>query len=852
MKNNLRFTSLLMVLLMVAMLTVPVHAAEMGGECGNLTWSFDGATLTITGQGKMDYGSYPPWSDCRNSATKVVIGEGITSVGYHAFGGFSCLQTVSLPSTVTSIGENAFSNCMALQNISLTHVTSIGKYAFSDCSGLTALTIPTGVTKISWAAFSGCGGLESVQFHGGITEISNYAFSGCVSLTSVTIPDSVTTIGGSAFDGCYRLSSVTLSKNLTSLGDNAFSSCPHLQKITIPDGVKVIEGYTFSGCSALKEVVIGSGVSTIHVTAFNNCYALPAFTLSSGNTSFSIDRGVLYNRSKTTLMLMPEGFQGSYTVLSGTTKIAAHSCQEVAGLTSVTLPNSITVLEDYAFCGCDGMTSIKLSNSLQTIGTYSLSRLGITEINIPASVTKIKGMAFSGCSWLAKITFTGKPPEIQESAFTGVTATVYFPGDKPGWKETVGLYDGHLDWVSTACKEHKPVTDPAKAPTCTESGLTEGSHCSVCFTILKEQQIVPAKGHSFSKWVSVDSEKHKSTCTVCGHEEVATHAWDKGTVIRQPNCLAEGEQHFTCTLCSDTKTETLPKTTTHNYGKWMTIDESTHKHTCADCGKEETENHTWDNGTFTKKPTCIAEGTKTYTCTGCGTKKTETAEKLSTHTYDHDCDTTCNYCDFLRTITHSYAQIPVSSDQGHWYQCTVCGNQTDLESHIPGNEPTEEAPQTCTACGYMLQPALGHTHEFSAQWSTDEQAHWHTCSGCHEFDGLENHSYANDCATACDICGYTRETSHAYAAQWEHDAADHWHSCTICGNRSDTQPHTPGPPATHTAPQRCTGCGYEISPILAAPAEKSPDRTLPVVFGAAGLLSLGALVGTLLKKRKKS
>ena len=56
MKNNLRFTSLLMVLLMVAMLTVPVHAAEMGGECGNLTWSFDGATLTITGQGKMDYG----------------------------------------------------------------------------------------------------------------------------------------------------------------------------------------------------------------------------------------------------------------------------------------------------------------------------------------------------------------------------------------------------------------------------------------------------------------------------------------------------------------------------------------------------------------------------------------------------------------------------------------------------------------------------------------------------------------------------------------------------------------------------------------------------------------------------
>ena len=161
------------------------------GSCGeNVTWTLtaDG-TLTISGTGAMTdytYDSRSPWYSCRTYIKRVVMQQGVTSIGDHAFW---------------------------------------------DCSGLTSVTIPDGVTSIGDSAFSGCAALTSVTIPEGVTSIGDSVFSGCTALTAVTISDGVTAIGGSTFSNCIRLAKVTIPKSVTSIGKNAFYYCESIADV---------------------------------------------------------------------------------------------------------------------------------------------------------------------------------------------------------------------------------------------------------------------------------------------------------------------------------------------------------------------------------------------------------------------------------------------------------------------------------------------------------------------------------------------------------------------------------------------------------------------------------------------
>ena len=138
------------------------------GSCGeNVTWTLtaDG-TLTISGTGAMTdytYDSRSPWYSCRTYIKRVVMQQGVTSIGDHAFW---------------------------------------------DCSGLTSVTIPDGVTSIGGDAFSGCAALTSVEIPNGVTAIGGSTFSNCIRLAKVTIPKSVTSIGKNAFYYCESIADV--------------------------------------------------------------------------------------------------------------------------------------------------------------------------------------------------------------------------------------------------------------------------------------------------------------------------------------------------------------------------------------------------------------------------------------------------------------------------------------------------------------------------------------------------------------------------------------------------------------------------------------------------------------------
>ena len=232
------------------------------GTCGEqATWElYQDGTLYIKGSGAMsDYSissdandtsfcSAPWYASHRSDIQTVIIEDGITRIGEHAFTYCSAMHSVSIPDSVTEIGAEAFAGCSSLESVTIPDgVTKIGSAAFESCGSLKSVTIPSSVTTIGEWAFFGCDSLESVTIPGSVTEIGDWAFSDCVFLKSVTIPDSVTTIGESAFSGCAFLESVTIQGSVTEIGKDAFFFCSALKSVTISRNCTVGQGAFDSG-----------------------------------------------------------------------------------------------------------------------------------------------------------------------------------------------------------------------------------------------------------------------------------------------------------------------------------------------------------------------------------------------------------------------------------------------------------------------------------------------------------------------------------------------------------------------------------------------------------------------------
>ena len=184
-------------------LEISASADETGAETmtepqvwieDNLTWTLDAdGKLTISGTRAMkDYSSSEGnQSPVRKNSNvkKVVIEDGVTSIGSYAFASCNNLTSITISDSVTSIGNRAF----------------------VSCTSLTSITIPESVTNIEDYAFEWCSGLSNVTIPNSITSIGTGVFHRCSSLTSITIPNSVTSIGAYAFRNCSSLKTISLS-----------------------------------------------------------------------------------------------------------------------------------------------------------------------------------------------------------------------------------------------------------------------------------------------------------------------------------------------------------------------------------------------------------------------------------------------------------------------------------------------------------------------------------------------------------------------------------------------------------------------------------------------------------------
>ncbi len=224
-------------------------AKDATRKCGdNITWEYESGSLVFTGTGEMydykttysyenGYESDVPWIDAFGVVEKVVVNEGITSIGSYAFSNFGELIDVSLPETLATVDEYAFSDCDTLASISIPdNVSYMGEGVFSDSYSLTSVDLPTGIRNIPEKMFYFCWGLESIEIPQNVEIIENYAFYSCSSLSELALPEKVAEIGYGAFSGCKALKEIEIPANVDYL-TCSFDSCPALKKITVNNPV---------------------------------------------------------------------------------------------------------------------------------------------------------------------------------------------------------------------------------------------------------------------------------------------------------------------------------------------------------------------------------------------------------------------------------------------------------------------------------------------------------------------------------------------------------------------------------------------------------------------------------------
>ena len=249
------------------------------GTCGeNAAWKLEDGVLTVFGTGPMkDYmqrgniDQLAPWSRWNNSIQKLVIEEGITSIGTNAVSNMSSLAEVSMAKSVTEIYEYAFQNCDALTEARIgKELTMIRHNAYEGCNGITTVYLEHSPEYFGTDIFRNCTALNRVYIGEGVTEIPNGTFSNCIALKEVTIPANVKSLNG--FSDNTGLETVHI--HAERVEQLAFRGCKNLSQVYLTDTVKVIGDSAFSGCSSLENLTVPASVTEISVRGMDNLRTL--------------------------------------------------------------------------------------------------------------------------------------------------------------------------------------------------------------------------------------------------------------------------------------------------------------------------------------------------------------------------------------------------------------------------------------------------------------------------------------------------------------------------------------------------------------------------------------------------
>lgn len=389
---------------------------------------------------------------------EVDLPAGLLKIDTAAFSGCTSLTGIELPASLTDIGASVFAGCAGLAAIELPEsLQSIGSRAFEGCTGLRSIRLPDTVSSLGTGVLSRCSLLESVTLPARLQTLPSYTLGGCSLLTQVTIPSGVTSIENNAFSSCQNLTSIFVPASVTSIDPTAFLSCPlpegvtvdprnpayfsvdgtlfdksgetllllpgSLTGYTIPEGVTVCGPNAFSSASSLTVLWIPKTVTSLG-SILPLCTGLLSITADPANTAYSTGDGVLYNKSRDTLLRYPAASPATaFAIPQSVTTIGGYAFYGASQLRELTIPDSVVSIGSSAFAHCSALTSIAFPPELTAIpdsACWDCSRLAT--VTLGNKVTRIQSVAFQDCGSLATILLPESLAELGYRAFKNCSA----------------------------------------------------------------------------------------------------------------------------------------------------------------------------------------------------------------------------------------------------------------------------------------------------------------------------------------------------------------------------------------------------------------------------------------------
>lgn len=561
------------------------------------------------------------FKDCRY-LTCMFLNDDITTISDSAFYKDEYLSAINMPRRLELVDKYAFYGCDTLTFVrarNCSRLRRIEDHAFYSCTMLAELRLPEGLTYIGpWAfAWDRILGQEdtTLGLPSSLQTISTGAFAFVNHHKNLNIPANVTSIGDFAFMCDYYMNNLTFSpgdKKLT-IGKAAFFGDNHMKSVDLSNRVAQIDRCAFAGCEMLEEAYFGDKIDTIEGRAFTsldnamkiavegvlngilrpddteqnadqagdistalnmiakvtklkravfkNDPAKSIYAAADSNRSFPDDCVVYYPQGSYTWLaeLKDDGtWQGYQTGFWHGDHIAAFTDTVVA-------PTCTEQGYTHHVCTVKGCTYAPVDDTYVAATDHTW----VNTQTLPPTCTE-QGTAFYKCS-ACGATRTEKIAALGHDLSRcdlRPAATCTQPGRAVGTCARCGV---QIDEVIPAKGHDYSYAETSVAPTCTEPGHYKGT-CPTCGKDYDD--VVPALGHDWGEWVTsieptvstVGYRYHVCNRDGCGYREgedipkLHTHTWDAGVVTQKPTAAEPGVRTYTCTVCGQTRTETIPAT----------------------------------------------------------------------------------------------------------------------------------------------------------------------------------------------------------------------------------------------------------------------------------------------------
>ena len=514
-------------------------------------------------------------------------------------------------------------------------------------------TISNGGVTITKVAATISGDIIIPSTLGGypVTSIGDEALSSCRRLTSVTIPDSVTSIGYDAFHNCSSLTSVSLGNSVTSIGSHAFDNCESLRSITIPDSVTSIGSYAFYCCYGLTNVTITDLAAWCNIDFY--CYYDIYMGEHSNSNPLQYAGNLYLNGELVTDLVIP----------NNVTEIKNAAFYNCKSLTSVTIPDSVTSIGDVAFYNCSSLENVTLSDSLTSIGMSVFSGTGYYK---------------NTENWQDGVLYIGK--------YLIDTKTTIF-GD-------CNIKDGTSIIAGNAFRNCSTLTSVTIPDSVTSIGDYAFYNCT-SLTSFYINDIAAWCNIDFSYYIK-DGYYHTSNPL-----RYAGNLYLNGELVTDlviPNNVTE-IKNAAFYNCKSLTSVTIPDSVTSigDYAFYSCTSLANVYYRGSENDKKEISIYSDDS--------CLSYATWYYnSCIGS-----------ANHTYDNDCDITCNVCNYTRSITHIYTSV---CDR----DCNVCGEYRIADVHkvkVPDSEGVEYTFENSASYTFNLNNGIySSTNKYDSSSST--------------------------------------------------------------------------------------------------------------------------------------